>query len=376
MSSGADPWDHPETGRGGGLLVVFLGYGRLSRRGKMAVCPGSRGGAMAKKQTTGPEEIWFREHEAHAVVLERHGARAFGRWAIIRYNLDTNRIELADGEDHAVAFTKFAFAAVLCGLAVVEGNWTKAREFTRTGQGMEEFVPLFAGVPRPAFFFLWVRLYSRHSPLEAKIDAAVERVRMHKAEFCESFSEPGVCEVIACLSRTKERSIINRVIEREKRNIPKAEGEEATLPPVPTEEKRGRGRPPKVKDLDIATVEKAAQDLLEKVVPLETRMIALFQDFLDDIAGKAPLTAEDSQKLAKFVAQQADRYGMTLLCRDKRREGDGLFHPIRLNYEMLTKDDEEGSLSGRFTARLWGSQRPIYAAVLFPQLLTWHGVPD
>jgi hypothetical protein len=209
------------------------------------------------------------------------------------------------------------------------------------------------------------------SLFEDLVYKALSQIKQAPEKFSTSVGEPGIGWIIAGLSWTKDRATINSMIktERERRHIL----EEVVLPSVPRGE---RLRVPVVRDLNI-DFEKVIKNLHSIISPLEMQIIAVFQDFLDSIAGKACPDVKDNQTLVKTVTAQAARYGMALLCRDERQArdgtpiGDGQFHPVRL------RCSKPHIGTGTFEARALGRDAPIiYSRPLHPRLVAWFGPID
>ena len=170
---------------------------------------------------------------------------------------------------------------------------------------------------------------------------------------------------------TNERPSWESVSVKElKKDIPSLDDPNSTLPPLPPEVKRPRGRPAKPRVLQLKDVERGTTQLNELLRPHSQAIVAFFQSYLDQLAGKACPSFPQNRKVVEHVVSTADGHGITLLCSDERPDGDKQLHPVRLHCE-------ESPPSGKFTARLGDKNAtPIYYSPMFPTLTATLGQYD
>jgi hypothetical protein len=99
---------------------------------------------------------------------------------------------------------------------------------------------------------------------------------------------------------------------------------EARMPPPPQS-----GRPRTiVRRVDFPALEKRALELDKELAALQRPVIVRYQAFLDQLAGEACPTAEESNRLVKLVNGLSDQFGLALLCK-----GDGrAYKHVRLRH--------------------------------------------
>ena len=291
------------------------------------------------------------------------------------YSFRENRITLAEGDNRALGYAKFALVAELCGLITFEDikdNWIKAFEVLKTSAGVEEFKTWFSKA-RYDYLLLEVRLYGKYHSLERFVLETLNKVLIAEEPFCDFLGMAGDCEGVACFHNTEEDC--KELIARAKKETGRvALSAEATAPLVVTTGKQSR--PQIIRTYDYPLAKQAAVDLDQDIVPKETDLISAFQRFLDNLTGKACKDYEDNQELVKLVNGRANRYGMSLICLDMRKRKQELLGGLLPHYvNLYCEQPPPRSKTGVFTARtrLHGKSHPISAGPLFPQLIAWHG---
>jgi hypothetical protein len=315
------------------------------------------------------------------LLAEQEQATAAHEEAVVGFNLGQwvdgdCGVHLAEGMASVGGLVANSLVRVICDLAgvkivVLSAAGDPAHSYTFAFDQPSRVATLFDGIS-PSFFFFRLRLYGDSVPnlspnecVTSALRAAVQRALSLKDEFCEFFGEPGVCELVACLTSSQDRANIRSMLERTRRNISRPEGDiipllsDAELPPPPSD-----GRASKVERRIRASALPGAFEHIEAdLVKLHDPVVARFQKVLDALheRGRACATFEDNQELTRRVLELADRFGIKFFFDTPDRER----HEVRVQCV-----NSHGSAAGEF--RVWTCNQKkarLSSGPTFPRLV-------
>jgi hypothetical protein len=298
---------------------------------------------MAKKQTrnadpgTAPQPVptsKTNQERGGLTGFPAHGeqAKLVYEEALVCFDFRAHRIERQDGTGSVAEILADTFVSVLSehfGFRPIKVMKRVGRWLNITGDRRKEFSHIdinkdageiirHAIDEQPDYFYLSLRLYGEgdksailRNALQRAIDSWFMRqirrpVKIPK-EFCYFYGEPGVCELIACLTNVKDKATISSMIERERRNY--LQPEEPTLPSAP----------PPTERLTRELLEDQLRHTQSKLMELTEPKVQVLQHLLDGVKDvpKHEGTTEENRELCSRVNNIASDFGLRLLYKEQ-----------------------------------------------------------